>query len=154
MTGETGVRDLRYDAAFFDLLTASYARLVGVPLAPVGADAAWLYEAASFAVLAHDTDADPKFVYANVCAQACFEYDWSEFVGMPSRLSAEAPERDGRARLLAAVARDGFVGGYRGIRIAKSARRFVIEDGVIWQLIDADGITRGQAAMLPSWRDV
>ena len=56
--------------------------------------------------------------------------------------------------LLDAVARHGFAAGYSGVRIAKSGRRFLIEDGVVWQLIDRDGAVRGQAATFPRWRDV
>jgi hypothetical protein len=104
-------------------------------------------------VLAHNTDADPRFIYANRAAQRCFEYSWAEIDSMPSRLSAEAPNRAERQRLLDAVSRDGYVGGYRGIRIAKSGRRFSIEDGIVWQLIDARGVYRGQAAMFATWRD-
>jgi hypothetical protein len=73
---------------------------------------------------------------------------------MPSRLSAEAPNRAERQTLLDAVSRDGYVSGYRGLRIAKSGRRFWIEDGVVWQLIDAHGVYRGQAAMFAAWRHV
>lgn len=146
--------DLRSDPAFFELLTGSYARLVGAPLVPEGANAQWLYEDAPFVVVAHNTDADPRFVYANKRAQACFEYPWDEFITLPSRLSAEAPNREERARILEAVARDGFVRGYRGVRISKSGRRFWIDDGIVWQLIDADGVNRGQAATFASWTDV
>ncbi|WP_423415017.1 MEKHLA domain-containing protein [Hyphomicrobium sp. B1] len=146
--------DLRSDPAFFELLTGSYARLVGAPLVPEGANAQWLYDDAPFVVVAHNTDADPRFVYANKRAQACFEYPWDEFITLPSRLSAEAPNREERARILEAVARDGFVRGYRGVRISKSGRRFWIDDGIVWQLIDADGVNRGQAATFASWTDV
>ncbi|XSG81455.1 MAG: MEKHLA domain-containing protein [Methyloligella sp. ZOD6] len=138
----------------FDLLEGSFKRLTGRDLIAPGRGADWLYAQAPFAVLAHNTEADPRFVYANRCAQACFEMGWDEIVGMPSRLSAEAPEREDRQRLLDAVARDGFVDGYRGIRIAKSGRRFFIEDGTIWQLIDPQGTVRGQAATFARWSDL
>ena len=141
-------------AGFFDLLTSSYARAVGKPLITAEQDAAWLYNDAPFAVLAHNTDADPVFVYANKTAQACFEYGWDQFITLPSRLSAEAPNRDERQKLLDAVARDGFISDYRGMRIAKSGRRFWIEGGTVWELVDADGKRRGQAAMFTSWTDV
>ncbi len=153
MSSERSLADLRYDQAFFDLLTGSYARLVGAPLVPEGQSAAWLYDEAAFVVVAHNADADPRFVYANKAAQACFEYPWEKFVTLPSRLSAEAPNREERARILEAVSREGFISGYRGVRISKSGRRFWIEDGVVWQLIDADGVTRGQAATFASWTD-
>ena len=141
------------DPAFFALLASSYARLVRRPLVADGQDAAWLYNDAPFAVLAHNTAPDPVFVYANRTAQACFEYDWNEIVSLPSRLSAEAPNREERQRLLDAVTRDGFISDYRGMRIAKSGRRFWIEGGTVWQLIDEAGTPRGQAALFTSWTD-
>jgi PAS domain-containing protein len=135
------------DAALYALLSESYLRLAGTPLAPCGHGADWLYREAPFALLAHDAGADPRFIYANLEAQACFEYSWGEIVGLPSRLSAEPPDRAERQRLLDAVRRDGLVRGYRGLRIAKSGRRFWIEDGIIWQLTDGRGIDCGQAAL-------
>jgi hypothetical protein len=99
---------LAQDLQFFDLLTRSYARLVGSPLVPDGTGPAWLYEDAPFAVLAHNTDADPRFIYANKVAQACFEYPWDEFIQLRSRLSAEEPNRLERQRLLDAVTRKGL----------------------------------------------
>jgi len=146
--------DFRTDPEFFALLMGSYARLVGKLLVPEGKDAAWLYAQAPFAVVAHNTDADPKFIYANRCAQTCFEYSWDELIGLPSRLSAEAPERAERQALLDAVAKNSFMSGYRGIRVAKSGGRFPIEDGVIRELIDEKGIRHGAAATFPSWRDI
>jgi hypothetical protein len=142
------------DRDFFELVTTSYRRLVGRNLAPDGEAAAWLYEQAPFAVLAHNTDPDPRFVYANLTAQRCFEYPWAQFITLPSRLSAEAPNRDERQKLLHAVAQDGFISDYRGLRIAKSGRRFWIEGGTVWQLTDATGQPRGQAAVFSSWTDV
>ena len=146
--------NLSENAEFFSLLTGSYQRLVGSLLAPTDRDSSWLYHEAPFAVVAHNIEPDPRFIYANRAAQICFEYSWDEFTTLPSRLSAEAVERAERQRLLDAVSRNGFVTGYRGIRIAKSGRRFWIENGVVWQLLGVDGTCRGQAAMFPSWRAV
>ncbi|MGU3537000.1 MEKHLA domain-containing protein [Methylobacterium sp. A54F] len=144
---------LALDPTFFELLAASHARLVGRPLTPAGCGAAWLYESAPFAVLAHDGGADPRFVYANRTAQACFGYAWGEIVGLPSRLSAEAPDRAARQALLDAVRRDGFATGYSGIRVTKSGRRFRISDGVVWCLVRPDGSMAGQAATFSRWDD-
>lgn len=146
--------DLRQDQAFFELLTGSYQRLLRAPLVGEHVNAAWLYDEAPFVVVAHDTADNPTFVYANKAAQACFGYSWDEFIGLPSRFSAEAPNREERARVLEAVRRDGFVRGYSGVRISKSGKRFRIDGGVVWQLIDADGVNRGQAATFASWTDV
>ena len=146
--------DLSTDTGFFALLTDSYARLVGAPLVPPGTDADWLYREAPFVVVAHGTDQDPKFIYANKAAQKCFEYSWEEFMSLPSRLSAEAPDWAQRQALLEEVARNGFLSGYRGLRVAKSGRRFIIEDGVVWELIDGKGLRHGQAATFQSWRNL
>jgi PAS domain S-box-containing protein len=142
------------DPVTFGLLTGSFAKLVGRSLVPKDANADWLYEEAPFAVLAHDTAEDPRFFYANRAAQACFGYSWIEFIGLPSRLSAELPDRAARQELLDQVARDGFIADYRGVRIAKSGRRFWIEQAVVWELIDADGVRRGQAATFERWVDL
>jgi MEKHLA domain-containing protein len=144
--------DLRTDPTFFNLLTGSYARIVGERLVPDRQGPVWLYNNAPFVVVAHNTEPDPRFIYANKSAQVCFEYSWDEFTRLPSRLSAEAPDRAERQQLLDAVTRNGFMAGYRGLRIAKSGRRFWIEDGLVWQLIDEDGISHGQAAVFSSWR--
>jgi PAS domain-containing protein len=146
------------DPDFFDLLVSSYRRTVGrePPFLEHGAhrSAEWLYAQASHPVLAHNTDPDPRFIYANNAAQTAFEYDWDEITSLPSRLSAEPVDREERQRLLDNVARHGFTEGYSGIRIAKSGRRFLIEKGVVWQLIDREGGVRGQAATFAHWRDV
>ena len=92
--------DGRYDEHLFRLLVGSYEALTGKRLTPVGMDAKegarWLYEEAPFGVLAHNTAADPVFVYGNRAAQRRFEYTWEELTALPSRLSAEAPERSER----------------------------------------------------------
>ena len=139
-----------YDPRFVEALLASHATLLRESLVPAHVRAAeacaWLYEHAPFAVLAHDTQADPHFVYANLHAQRCFERPWHEFVGMPSRLSAEAPDRAERAAALAQVAECGFTRDYHGVRVARSGRRFRIEDCALWNVRDASGARIGQAA--------
>jgi MEKHLA domain len=146
------------DDGFAALLTGSYRRVVGRPLVPESVAARyaprWLYGQAPFILLAHDTAPDPVFIYANRTAQRCFEYGWAEFIGLPSRLSAERPSRDERQGLLNEVSRRGFVDGYQGVRIAKSGRRFRIEAATVWNLVDVDGVLRGQAALVPRWTDV
>lgn len=81
----------------------------GSPLPSSHLGPTWLYQEAPFAVLAHNTDVDPRY---------------------------------------------GCVRDYRGLRIAKSGRRFWIEDGVVWQLVDSRGVYRGQAAMFATWKEV
>ena len=40
----------------------------------------------------------------------------------------------------------GFIDDYAGIRISAKGRRFRIGNAIVWNLIDADGVRRGQAA--------
>ena len=148
---------LAQDPVFAGLLTRTYAERLGKSLLPFGmepnAAARWLYEDAPFCVLAHNAAADPRFVYGNRTTQSCFEFDWNELTRLPSRLSAEAPNQAERQGLIEAVARAGFATGYRGLRIAKSGRRFWIEEVTMWQLTDAAGTVWGQAATYDRWRD-
>ena len=145
------------DVAFAELLAGSHERVVGTRILPeglAGVEAArWLYGEAPFGLLAHDTSADPRFVYANATAQKCFEYSWEEFAGLPSRLSAEPDNREKRQEFMDGVLRQGYVSGYRGVRIAGSGRRFWIEDTTVWNLLDRDGTLRGQAALIRGWAD-
>jgi len=70
---------------------------------------------------------------------------------MPSRMTAEAPDRDERARLLESVSQHGHIDDYSGVRISRLGRRFRIERATVWNLIDAGGRPAGQAAMFHSW---
>jgi MEKHLA domain len=148
---------LAVEPTFFDLLASSYSRLVGAPLVAPVQDrrnaARWLYEEAPYCVLAHNTDPDPIFIYGNKKAQSCFEYTWEELTSLRSRLSAEEDDREERQRLLDLVKRHGFATGYRGLRVAKSGRRFWIENVTVWQLVDRYGVLHGQGAIYPQWRD-
>jgi hypothetical protein len=149
--------NLSVDPAFYELLTGSYSRIVDGSLIPPEHNnenaAQWLYDAAPFCVLAHNTETDPLFIYGNKMAQACFEYSWEELTSLRSSRSAEQENREERQRLLDLVKRSGFATGYRGLRIAKSGRRFWIEDVTVWQLIDPQGVLHGQAAIYRHWRD-
>ncbi|KUN18388.1 MEKHLA domain-containing protein [Streptomyces antibioticus] len=144
------------DGDFAELIFSSHLRLVGEPLCPSAGksepDAArWLYERAPFGRLAHDTSADPQFIYANSTAQGCFGYSWDEFVGLPSRLSARPDSQADRDAFVRAVTEHHYATGYRGIRIGRSGEPFWIEDVTMWDLLDGEGRIHGQAAVFRSW---
>lgn len=107
---------------------------------------------APFVILSHDTAPDPILNYANRAGLALFELSWDEMIALPSRTTAEPSERAERERLLAAVARQGYIDNYRGIRVTKTGRRFVIEKATVWNLIDELGGSYGQAALFGQWR--
>jgi hypothetical protein len=136
--------DSPYSLELVTRLLASHLTLASQPLLerlPGETDAALaarLY-AAPFVVLAHGTEPDPLFNYANLAAQRLFERDWDEFIGLPSRLSAEAPVRSERERLLARVTTHGYIDDYSGIRISKSGHRFRILRATVWNVSDSSG---------------
>lgn len=126
-----------------------FQRLTGKPLyAPGTADLyRWLTEEAPYGILAHNTDPDPRFVYANAHALASFKYSPEEILTVPSRLSASEQDRPKRQRMLEIVLRDGIVYNYSGPRVDKYGNTFTIYDGIVWQLRNADDEVWGQAAL-------
>jgi hypothetical protein len=139
------------------LLSTSYKRLTGHDLAESGLAGIALPQAlfdAPFALVSHGTEPDPIFNYGNRTALTLFEMTWEEFTRLPSRLSAEPVHRDERQRLMDEVTRNGFIADYQGIRVSKNGRRFYIENAIVWNLIDAAGVLRGQAATFANWRNL
>ena len=102
---------------------------------------------APLVLVSHGTEADPVLNYGNAAALALWEMSWAELTRTPSRLTAEAPNREERARLLAAVTARGFIDDYSGIRISKTGRRFRIAQATVWNLLAENGLPAGQAAM-------
>lgn len=146
--------DLQWLRTHVARLRASYRRLTGRDLiAPdtAEADAPAILDCAGFAVVSHGTEADPVFNYANRCALELFATNWTAFTRLPSRFSAEEPNRDARAALLARVEQHGFADDYRGVRIGFDGRRFVIEDATVWTVSDERGEPAGQAARIGRW---
>jgi hypothetical protein len=66
-------------------------------------------------------------------------------------LTAEAPEREERARLMAEVTARGYIDNYAGIRIARTGRRFRIQAATVWNILDESGQPAGQAATFSQW---
>jgi hypothetical protein len=106
---------------------------------------------APFVLVSHGTEADPVLNYGNQAALALWEISWAELTRTPSRLTAEAPNREERARLLAAVTARGFIDDYSGVRISKTGRHFRIAQATVWNLISENGELCGQAAMFSRW---
>lgn len=133
-------------------VAGSYRRLTGRPLlsgedeAPL--DALWQ---APFAIVAHGTEADPIFFFGNRIALTLFEMDFSQFIRLPSRLSAEPLLREERADLLERVTRTGIIEDYSGVRVSASGKRFRITNACVWNLADTAGQAVGQAAAFSEW---
>jgi PAS domain-containing protein len=148
--------DNQYLAAHIQWLKENYERRLGKSFSfPEITDRVELAQAvysAPYLVLSHNADADPVFTYGNLAAQKLFGYSWAELTQLPSRLSAEAPNQEERARFLAIVNRQGFATGYSGVRVNRKGRRFLIQDVTVWNLEDATGAYQGQAALCHRWQ--
>lgn len=106
---------------------------------------------APFVLVSHGTETDPVLNYGNRAALELWQMSWDELTSTPSRFTAEAPNREERARLLERVTKQGFIDDYSGVRISKSGKRFRIARATVWNLILEEGTSRGQAAMFDSW---
>lgn len=133
-------------AALIALVAESHARLLGRALVEPGGDPVTALWALPLAVVAHGIEDDPVFFFGNAAALAAFETDVERFTAMPSRLSAEAPQRGERQAVLDRVRASGFIDDYAGIRISARGRRFRIGPATVWNLVDGQGRRLGQAA--------
>ncbi len=106
---------------------------------------------APFVVVSHAESDDPILNYGNRQALDLWEMTWAEFTATPSRLTAEPMNRTERARMLQRVATHGFATDYRGVRISRTGRRFLVEDATVWNVLDGHGVKRGQAASFSRW---
>ena len=118
--------------------------LVSVSGSPVEIAQA-LFEA-PFVLVSHGTEPDPIFNYGNRKALELWQLSWEEFTRMPSRKTAEQVVQEERDRLLLETAIKGF-SYFSGIRISSSGRRFKIEDGILWNILNEQNEWCGQAAV-------
>ena len=133
------------------LIAESFQRLIGAPLVAHVDDIADSLWTAPRVIVAHGTEHDPVFFFANQMALELFEMSAEDFIKLPSRLSAEAMNRQERQHLLDEVTRNNFIANYAGVRISATGRRFRIEQAVVWNLTDAQGTKHGQAATFDHW---
>ncbi|MFY0678744.1 MAG: MEKHLA domain-containing protein [Neptuniibacter sp.] len=137
-------------------LLSSFQRLTGKSLIPEGLISEGLsgserYKAlydSEYPVLSHNADSDPLLNYSNAKGMEQFEISWDELVKTPSRYTAEPQTQEERNRLLKAVTDNGFIDDYQGVRISAKGNRFMVEDAIVWNVIDEDGVYWGQGAVL------
>ena len=131
-------------------LCYSYQQLLNKPLIQMSHKGTLINQLfnAPFALLSHGLEDDPIFNFGNQAALSLFEYNWDTFTQLPSRLSAKPIDQVERQRLLDAVSQHGYIDNYAGIRIAASGREFLIENAVVWNVIDKNGSYCSQAAVI------
>ena len=105
----------------------------------------------TFVVASHGLQDDPILNYGNQAALDLWEMDWEQFTQTPSRLTAEPVNREERARMLEQAQTHGYISDYRGIRISRSGKRFLVERATVWTIQKPDGTPLGQAAAFSDW---
>ncbi|MGK7880313.1 MAG: MEKHLA domain-containing protein [Crocosphaera sp.] len=101
---------------------------------------------ADFIVASHGTQPDPILNYGNQKALDIWELTWEEFIQTPSRKTAEAIKQQERNRLLKETTEKGY-SHFSTIRITKTGKRFKINNGIVWNVIDDVQKYQGQAAV-------
>ena len=104
-----------------------------------------------FVVVSHGLQEDPILNYGNQTALSLWEMNWEQLTKTPSRLTAEPVNRDERARMLEQAQTQGYITDYRGIRISRSGKRFLVERATVWNIQKPDGTPLGQAATFSDW---
>ena len=136
------------------ILLDSFNHFLGYQLiardSPKEAQAQTLFEA-PFAVVSHGIQEDPIFNYANKMALELWSMTWEEFTKTPSRLSAEPINREERHAMLQQAKQQGYIDNYRGVRISSTGTRFLIENAIVWNLVDSSEDKCGQAATFAHW---
>ncbi|MDE3051045.1 MAG: MEKHLA domain-containing protein, partial [Nitrospirota bacterium] len=96
-------------------------------------------------------ETDPVLNYGNRMALDLWEMTWDQLVQTPSRLTAEPINRAEREWMLEQAKTRGYLDTYRGVRITSTGRRFLVENALIWNIVDAEGRRVGQAATFSTW---
>jgi hypothetical protein len=137
------------------LLLNSYRHWIGRELIGRAADIAEEAQAlfvAPLVVVSHGMETDPILNYGNLIALDLWQLPWDEFITTPSRHTAELVNRAEREWMLEQARSQGHIMNYRGVRISKAGRRFLVENAVVWNVIDTTGRRLGQAASFSHWR--
>jgi MEKHLA domain len=104
-----------------------------------------------FIVISHGMEEDPIINYGNQAAIELWETTWEDLARTPSRLTAEPINRAEREWMLEQAKIRGYLDTYQGVRVTSTGRRFLVENAIIWNVVDAGGQRVGQAATFLHW---
>lgn len=136
------------------LLLDSFRRWTGCELLERTGDLAYQAHAlflSPFVVVSHGTETDPVLNYGNQVALDLWEMTWDQLVQTPSRLTAEPINWAEREGMLEQAKIRGYLDTYRGVRMTSTGRRFLVENALIWNVVDAESQRVGQAATFSRW---
>jgi MEKHLA domain len=109
-----------------------------------------LFEA-PFIVVSHGLEDDPILNYGNQTALDLWELTWEQLLKTPSRLTAEPVNRAEREWMLEQARTRGYLDTYRGVRVSSTGRRFLVDNALVWNVLDEQGQGLGQAATFSQW---
>jgi hypothetical protein len=104
-----------------------------------------------FVVVSHGLQDDPILNYGNHTALTLWEMNWDQLTQTPSRQTAEQVNRKERARMLDQAKSQGYISDYRGVRVSRTGKRFLVERATVWTVRIPDGTSLGQAATFSTW---
>lgn len=108
---------------------------------------------APFVVVSHGTENDPIFNYGNQIALDLWEISFLDLLKTPSRKTVkDTISKAERAKMLDTAKKKGYIDNYQGIRISSTGRLFKIENAIVWNITNAQGIYLGQAATFAEWQ--
>ena len=102
-------------------------------------------------VVSHGVETDPVLNYGNQTALNLWQLSWEQLIKTPSRLTAEPVNLAEREWMLEQARVRGFIDTYRGVRVSGNGRRFLVENALIWNVLDPQGHRIGQAATFSRW---
>ena len=105
-----------------------------------------------FVVVSHGLQDDPILNYGNRAALILWEMEWDQLTQTPSRQTAEPVTREERARMLEQARAHGYISDYRGVRISRTGKRFLVDRATVWNIPKTDGTPLGQAATFSDWK--
>ncbi|MFB3114876.1 MAG: MEKHLA domain-containing protein, partial [Nitrospirales bacterium] len=59
-----------------------------------------------------------------------------------------------RSRMLQQASTQGLIRDYRGVRISRTGKRFLVEQATVWNVIDHNQNRVGQAVTFSTWTPV
>src|SRR6185503_5117870 len=104
-----------------------------------------------FVVVSHGMEEEPFLNYGKHVALKLGEMTWAQLITTPSRRTAEPVNRAEPESLLEQDRTRGYLDTYRGVRITSTGRRFLVEDALIWNVVNGKGQRVGQAATFSQW---
>jgi hypothetical protein len=103
-------------------------------------------------IVAHGTEPEPRFFYANRIALELLAMTADEFIGTIANRLAEPVLREESMRLTAGLAQHDIVDIYAVVGLATNGRRFAISDAQIWNIVDRHGGRHGLGTTFAEWQ--